>query len=245
MGDATPVRIGDEATTATVLRPGGMVVIGEQRYSARSGGELIEEGTPVIITGGGNHGFAVKTTVQIADRESLPDFGKVVYADFGSSKRAQAIEEERRMQEWLDARRRWTKRMGLCTGGIFAALGVALLWNSVFAALPLTEAVGVACGLIAAGTVIGFLLLRATDGFLRDIDFVLYRFSWPSLCLAFGGFLAGVVWALPGSGVAPGLLWGAAGGLLFGLPLPVITAILVVGSPSDGGAARVAEGSSK
>ena len=85
MDESIPVRIGDEATTASVLRPGGMVVIRGQRYSARSGGEMIDEGTPVIVTGGDNHGFAVRAAAEISDRESLPAFGRAVYADFGSS----------------------------------------------------------------------------------------------------------------------------------------------------------------
>ncbi len=216
------------------MRPGGIVVIAGQRYSARSNGELIEEGTAVLITGGDNHGFTVQVAEQVKLRQTLPGFGQAVYANFGSSKKAQALEEEEKMRQWLVARNRAIRRIGPTVGVVFAAASLALLWQELFSSLSTATAGFYVAGIVGIAAVCGFFLLRAVDSFLRDIDFVLYRFSLPTVCLSFFGFAAGAIWGIPRSGVAIGLLWALAGSLLCGLPLPAVTALVTVGGTSEG-----------
>lgn len=242
MSDSVQVRVGDEAKTASTFRPGGIVVIAGQRFSARSGGEVIEAGVSVLITGGDNHGFTVEVAERVSDRESLPDFGKAVYSNFGSSKRAKALQDEESMRKWLAARSRWIRRIGPLTGGLFAILGVLILWRYVFAPLEIRTACAIAAGMVAGGALCGFLLLWLIDGFLRDVEFALYRLSLPSLGLLSVGFVAGTVLTLPHHGTSAGLMWGFAGAILCGLPLPVLAAFFAVGGLSDGGVADVGSG---
>lgn len=227
------VFVGDEAVAATVMRPGGMVLIAGQRFSARSNGEIIEAGTQVIITGGDNHGFTVQRIEQITSRESLSNFGQPAYANFGSSKRAQALAEEEKMRQWILARKRWIRRVGPLTGAAFAAAGLGVLWSEVFASQTIQQAGLSAAGLLAIGAASGFVLLGLIDAFLRDIDFALARFSWPTLCLVFLGFMAGIGFALPRWGSSWGLLSGVVGSLLLGLPLPLITSLTAVGGTGN------------
>jgi membrane-bound serine protease (ClpP class) len=42
--------IGQEGVTATILRPGGFATIGDERIDVVTGGEVIEAGTPVVVT---------------------------------------------------------------------------------------------------------------------------------------------------------------------------------------------------
>ncbi len=53
------IRIGDEATTETMLRPGGIVSLAGQRHSARARTGFIDAGVAVIVAGGGNQGVEV------------------------------------------------------------------------------------------------------------------------------------------------------------------------------------------
>ncbi len=201
--------------------------------SPRSNGEVIEAGTQVIITGGDNHGFKVQLVEHVTRRELLPNFGQPAYANFGSSKRAQALEEEEKMRQWIATRKRWIRRVGPLTGSVFAAADVGLLWPEVFASQSTQQAALSAAGIVAVGAVLGVVLLGMIDAFLRDIDFVLFRFSWPTLCLLFLGFVAGTVLAFPRWGMSWGLFCGVAGGLLCGLPLPLVTSLTAVGGTNN------------
>lgn len=233
MGDPIQVRVGDEGVTGSVLRPGGVVIIAGQRFSARSHGDLVEEGTTVLVTGGDNHGFTVQTVDRVEVRESLPNYGEPAYSNFGSSKKAQALRDEEAMRRWHVARKRSVRRIGPVTGGFFAALIWGFLWKELYSSIPTAQLLGVSAGIVGLGAIVGFLFLSLIDGFLREIDFVLYRFSLPTMCFFFFGLGIGVIWSLPRYGISSSLLCGAACGLLCGLPLPVVAAFVAVGGGSD------------
>lgn len=64
--DALRAMTGREAVTATPLRPAGQIELEGRRYNAASGGEFLEKGTRVLVTGAeGDH-----LTVRRADPEA-------------------------------------------------------------------------------------------------------------------------------------------------------------------------------
>jgi membrane-bound serine protease (ClpP class) len=42
--------VGAQGTALTTLRPSGMVMIGDRKYSVVTGGEMVDKGTPVLVT---------------------------------------------------------------------------------------------------------------------------------------------------------------------------------------------------
>lgn len=230
MNEPRTIKVGDTAQTATVLRPGGFVVVHGERHSARCPDGYLEVGTDVLVVGGDNHGFIVTQVCETIRLESLPNFGTPVYSSFGASAKAAALEAERRMQHWLTKRQKWRLWMGPILGIAFAVVGVLLAWDSLAATAIMPNAVaGEAAVLIGIGAVVGLAVLGVIDRALLRVDFELHRFSLGITALTLAGITAGLVWMTPRFGLMWGIVAAIGLGFLAGMPLAMGVALIAGG----------------
>jgi hypothetical protein len=227
------IKIGDEATSETMLRPGGMVVVAGRRHSARSLTGYIEPGVQLVITGGGNQGFEVLPADQVADRSALPGFGRVVYSTYGDRIRA-----EHRGDARADAaaKRARTLRMralgalfGLASGVVAAslALGTPDHWVTV---LQWRDT------LVGAGlfVLIGGLGLPLLDDTLDDLDSTFAQFTGLIGLMSLGGFGTLLGWLTPKHGFPMALTAASICGVLLLIPVPGLLMLVGASETAEG-----------
>lgn len=227
------IRIGDEATTETMLRPGGIVSLAGQRHSARARTGFIDAGVAVIVAGGGNQGVEVLPADQVPNRLALPGFGQVVYSTYGDRIRAEHRKDARADAAVQRARTLRMRSLGTVFGlaaGVLAAslaLGTPDHW---FTALQWRDT------LLCAGMflLLGGLGLPFLDDTLDDLDSTFAQFTGLIGLASLGGFGAVLGWLTPERGFPLALTAAAICGVLLVIPVPGLLMLI--------GATETAEG---
>ena len=111
-------------------------------------------------------------------------------------------------------------RIGPVVGLVFAAVGVALVWD-LLETIPTWEnaKAWTVAGLLGIGAFVGLGLLEVIDAVLLRIDFALHRFSLGITALILAGITAGLVWLTPQYGLLWGIVAAVVLGFLTGVPL--------------------------
>lgn len=232
-----PIRIGDPAQTVTRLSPSGMIVVNDQRHSARSLNVIIDAGREVVIVSGDLHGFVVQSASETLDPESLPNFGRPVHSSFGESVRADHARTLDAEREWQIERQKWRVRVGPRIGLLFAVLGITVAWSEIERLSSSSEIAVCVLGALALGWVLGRALLWLVDRSLEDIDSQLQRFALPTTCLALLGGSQAAAWSIPRYGVGLGVFVSLVATFVAGFPLPALMAIASASAdaaPMDG-----------
>lgn len=227
------IKIGDEVTSDTMLRPGGMVVVDGRRHSARSLTGYIEPGVLLVITGGSNQGFEVMPADQVADRTALPNFGRVVYSTYGDRIRAEHRGNARADAAARRARTQWMRALGAVIGlasGVAAAslaLGTPENWLT---ALQWRDT------LIGAGlfVLVGGLGLPVLDDTLDDLDSTFAQFSGLIGLMSLGGFGTLLGWLTPKHGFPTALTAASICGVLLLMPVPGLLMLVGASETAEG-----------
>lgn len=227
------IRIGDEATTETMLRPGGIVSVAGRRHSARARTGFIDVGVAVVVAGGGNQGVEVLPADQVADRMTLPGFGQVVYSTYGDRIRAEHRGDARSDAAARRARTMRMRVLGTVFGSAAGVLAASLALGTPdhwFTALQWRDTLLSAVMFL----LIGGLGLPFLDDTLEDLDSTFAQFSGLIGLTSLGGFGAVLGWLTPGRGFPLALTAASICGVLLVIPVPGLLMLI--------GATETAEG---
>ncbi len=151
---------------------------------------------------------------------------------------AKADREEAARRLWLENRRRYLSKAGLGLGTLSSCLGLLWAWPDLVQRLGKPGSVVASIAITMAEALLGMVMLRTIDHYLRAFSEAFYRLSIPTTSLALLGGTMGAAWAIPAHGLAVGLLTASVLGFLLLLPIPALA--LVIGfagadaTPGDG-----------
>lgn len=230
------VRIGDRGQCETPMSPQGKVVIGGERYDARSDGRWIDAGRDVIVIRADHIGLIVQELEPGALPPRLANVGEPIPVPQWQRTSDEVERQQRREQQRAQRRQtiehRYGRQIGASLGGLagilVALLGVGadevaagqITYLQLLSALTLAGAI---LGLAAFWTIHSFLLEARRD--YRNLGLVVLVMG---LIGAGGGAAFGYsLWGLGG-----GIVWSILGLIALGGALPAFVVLMeLIGEP--------------